>query len=227
MGPAEIYTTSRRRLIDLATALSAEQETAPLPPTPPWTVADGYRHLAGVCCDVLDGNMPAGGALEAADWTAAQVAARAEWPLAQVCEQWAERAPALDAKVEEAGAAMAFVALDAWTHEQDIRAAAGVGALHDDELLPGLVALTVGAAGRFYTTNGGPTLRLVIEGKEHTVGEGEPAATLEASPYGFMRIVFGRRSEAQIAAADWSGPDAASAQQAIHLFPPPAFDLAD
>src|SRR4029450_3955334 len=99
--------------------------------------------------------------------------ARAEWPLAQVCEQWAEWAPALDAKVEEAGAAMAFVALDSWTHEQDIRAAAGVGALHDDELLPGLVALTVGAAGRFYTSSGGPTLRLVLDGEEQTVGEGE------------------------------------------------------
>ena len=52
-------------------------------------------------------------------------------------------------------------------------------------------------------------------------------ATLETRPYDFMRIVFGRRSEAQIAAADWSGPDAGRAQQAIHLFPAPPFDVTD
>jgi hypothetical protein len=227
MGPAEIYTTSRRRLLDLADALSADQEAAALAPTPPWTVVDGYRHLTGVCCDVLDGNMPQGGPLEADAWTAAQLAARADWPLAQVCEQWAERAPTLDAKVEEAGPAMGFVALDSWTHEQDIRAAAGVGALHDDALLPGLVALTVGAAGRFYTANGGPTLRLVVDGEAHVIGEGDPSAELVTGHYELMRIVFGRRSESQIAAADWSGDDAASAQQAIHLFPPPPIAITD
>ncbi len=42
-----------------------------------------------------------------------------------------------------------------------------------------------------------------------------------------MRIVFGRRSEAQIAAADWSGADAARPRQAIHLFPPPPMDVTD
>jgi hypothetical protein len=67
----------------------------------------------------------------------------------------------------------------------------------------------------------------VVDGEEHTVGEGEPAATLEASAYDLMRIVFGRRSEAQIAAAAWSGPDAARAQQAITLFPAQAQDLTD
>jgi uncharacterized protein (TIGR03083 family) len=227
MGPAEIYATSRRRLLELAPDLSDAQQAAALTPTPPWTVVDGYRHLTGVCCDVLEGSMPAGGPLDAEAWTAAQLAARADWTLDQVCEQWQARAPELDAKVEEAGRAMAFVALDSWTHEQDIRAAAGVGALHDDSLLPGLVDLSVRSARHFYTPNGGPTLRLVLDGDEHTLGEGDASATLETSPYTFMRIVFGRRSEAQIAAADWSGADAGAAQQAIHLFPPPPMDVHD
>lgn len=227
MGPADIYATSRRRLVELAPGLTADQQAAALPATPPWTVVDGYRHLTGVCCDVLDGNMPQGSPLEADAWTAAQLAARADWTLDQVCHQWEERAPDLDAKVEAAGPAMGFVALDSWTHEQDIRAATGVGALHDDALLPGLVALTVGAAGRFYTSSGGPTLRLVLDGEEQQIGEGGSGATLETSPYTFLRIVFGRRSEAQIEAAGWSGPDAARAQESIHLFPPPPMDVSD
>jgi uncharacterized protein (TIGR03083 family) len=227
MGPAEIYATSRRRLLDLAPSLSAEQRAAPLPPTPPWTVTDGYRHLAGVCCDVLDGNMPQGGPHASEEWTAAQLATRASWSLEQVCEQWAERAPALDDVVEAAGPKMGFVALDSWVHEQDVRAGAGVGALHHDELLPWLIALTVGAADRFYTSKGGPTLRLLVDGEERVVGDGEPAVTLETNAYELMRIVFGRRSPAQIAAAAWSGPEADAAQQAITLFPAQEQDLID
>jgi uncharacterized protein (TIGR03083 family) len=227
MGPAEIYRTSRTRLLDLARELTAEQQAAPLVPTPPWTALDGYRHLAGVCCDVLDGNMPQGGPAGGDAWTAAQLAARADWSLEQVCEQWASRAPALDAQVEAAGDGMGFVALDSWTHEQDIRDATGAGALHDDALLPGLVRLTVGSMDRFYVGQGGPPLRLVLDGEEHHAGDGEATATLVTSPYEIMRMVFGRRSEVQIAAADWSGDGAPAARAAITLFPAQTQDRID
>ena len=93
MDPAEIYTTSRARLLDLADDLTPEQEAARLRPTPPWTVVDGYRHLTGVCCDVLDGNMPQGLPDGAAAWTAEQLASRADLTLDQVCEQWADPRP--------------------------------------------------------------------------------------------------------------------------------------
>ena len=102
-----------------------------------------------------------------------------------------------------------------------------VGALHDDDLLDGLIALTTGAAGAFYLSQGGPTLRLVLDGEEHVVGEGAPGATLTTTPYELMRIVFGRRSEAQIAAAGWSGDQAEAAQAAIHIFDPPPIDITD
>ena len=227
MDPAEIYSTSRARLLDLAHDLTPDQEAARLRPTPPWTVVDGYRHLTGVCCDVLDGNMPPGLPDGAAAWTAEQLASRADLTLDQVCEQWATRAPELDARVAAAGAAMGFVALDAWTHEQDIRDASGAGALHDDASLPGLIELTVGAMGRFYAGQGGPPLRLVLDGEEHRTGDGDPTATLVATPYELMRMVFGRRSEAQIAAADWSGDGAPAARAAITLFPAQPEDLVD
>ena len=227
MGPADIYKTSRERLLTLAPQLDEEHRAAPLGPTPPWTVVDGYRHLTGVCCDVLDGTMPGHepGAGEA--WTAAQIEQRRGWSLEQVTAQWAERAPELDARVREAGPAMGFVALDSWTHEQDIRAASGAGAFHDDELLPGLIALTVGAMDRFYAGNDGPPLRLVLDGDEHRTGDGEPEAELTTSRYELLRMVFGRRSQAQIGAAGWSGGGAARAQRAITLFPAQTRDLVD
>ena len=121
---------------------------------------------------------------------------------------------------------MGFVALDAWTHGQDIRAAVGLPGDRDDPLLPGVVDLALGAFGRFYASKGGPAVRLVIEGEERVLGEGDPDLTLTTSAYELLRIIFGRRSEAQIAAASWS-QDSATGRAAIHLFDPPPFDLTD
>lgn len=223
MDPAEIYATCRRRLLDLATTLSPAQTDALLPATPPWTVLDGYRHLAGVCANVLDGEM---GDAPTTAWSAAQLAARADRSLAEVATEWATRGPDLDAQIAVAGTALGFVALDAWTHGQDIRAAAGLPTDHHDPLLPGLVDLALANFGRFYVGQGGPPLRLVIDGEELTLGDGDPSLTLTASAYELMRIIFGRRSEAQIAAASWSS-DSAAARTAIHLFDPPPIDLTD
>jgi hypothetical protein len=227
MGPDEIYRASRTRLLDLAPTLSEEQQAAHLIPTPPWTVLDGYRHLSGVCCDVLEGNMPGGSPAAGDAWTAAQLAARSSWTIGEVCEQWAERAPQLDDRVRAAGAAMGFVPLDTWTHEQDIRAASGAGALHDDPALPGLLALVRWSMGHYYAGRGGPPLRIVADGDEIVAGDGTPAATLEVGRYELMRIIFGRRSQEQIARAGWSGDRAAEAQAAIALFPVQPVDVVD
>jgi uncharacterized protein (TIGR03083 family) len=225
MGPGEIYLVSRTRLLDLAAELSPEELAAELAPTPPWVVLDGYRHLAGVCADVLDGRLPPPG--DDAAWAAAQLAARSAWTVDEVCAEWADRGPELDEVVAEAGRSMGFVALDCWTHEQDIRAAVGLGGLHDDELLPGVLDLALGAFGRRYSKAGGPRLRLVLPDDERTIGAGGVGATLATTPYELLRIVFGRRSAAQIAAADWSGPSTDEAQAAIHLFDLPPHDLVD
>src|SRR4051812_31883819 len=117
MEAAEIYAACRGRLLDLAATLTSEQQAAPLAATPPWTVLDGYRHLAGVCADVLDGRMDGAGSPE---WTAAQLAARAGASIDEVCAEWSVRGPELEARVAAAGRAMAFTAFDVWTHEQDI-----------------------------------------------------------------------------------------------------------
>jgi uncharacterized protein (TIGR03083 family) len=221
--PAEIYTACLTSLVDLAGTLTDEQVDAPLAATPPWTVLDGYRHLTGVCADVLDGTMRGGPTPE---WTAAQIAERADRSLSEVVAEWAERGPNLEAQIEAGGPAMGFCVLDVWTHGIDITAAVGQPGDRDDPLLPGLIDLTLGAFGPFYTGAGGPALRVVIDGQERHLGEGDPQVTLTTTSYELMRIIFGRRSEAQIAAAEWTG-DSASAQAALHLFDPPPSDLTD
>lgn len=223
MDVVDIYATCRTRLLDLAPTLSTEQLAAPLAATPPWSVLDGYRHLTGVCVDVLDGNMDGAGSPE---WTAAQLAARAGASIDDVCAEWSGRGPELDERVATAGQAMAFTAFDAWTHEQDIRAAVGLGGLRDDTLVPALAALTLATFGGRYSSGGAPPVTVVVDGAAQVLGDGEPVATLDTTSYELLRIVFGRRSEAQITAARWSG-ECAEPIKAIHLFDPPPHDITD
>jgi uncharacterized protein (TIGR03083 family) len=223
MGPAEIYASCRTTLVDLAAALTPEQMEARLAATPPWTVVDGYRHLTGVCADVLDGTARGGPTPE---WTAAQIAARAERSLSEVVAEWVGRAPDLEAQIDAGGMAMGFCVLDVWVHGVDISAAVGRPGDRNDPRLPGLIDLALGAFGPFYTGKGGPALRLVIDGEERSLGEGDAEISLTTSAYELMRMIFGRRSEAQIAAADWSG-DSDAARANLHLFDTPPTDLTD
>ncbi|MEY2421906.1 MAG: hypothetical protein QOI95_1973 [Acidimicrobiaceae bacterium] len=223
MEPAEIYAACRARLLGIAPSLSGEQLDAPLAATPPWTVLDGYRHLAGVCADFLDGRLEGAGT---PDWTAAQLAARATGTIDDVCEEWASRGPELDARLEAGGEALAFLVFDVWTHEQDIRAAVGRAGVRDDEHVPALASLALTTFGPRYAGGGAPTISVIVDGEPRSLGEGEPAATLDTTAYELLRIIFGRRSEAQINGAGWSG-DCAKPIRAIHLFDPPQQDITD
>ena len=107
--PADIYRDCRLQLLALAPSLSSEQLSASLPATPPWTVADGYRHLAGVCADFLDGVMDGAGLPE---WTAAQLRSRSGQSISHVCDEWSARGPVLETQTAEAGPAMGFLAFD-------------------------------------------------------------------------------------------------------------------
>ena len=121
---------------------------------------------------------------------------------------------------------MAFAPFDAWTHEQDIRAAAGVPTVRDDEVAASIASLALSSFAGRYATTGAPALRVVVGADAHVLGDGEPDVILRTSAFEIMRIIFGRRSRAQIEAADWSG-DTAAVVDAIHLFDLPGRDIAD
>jgi len=219
----DIYAACRMRLLELAPSLSSAQRAAALAATPPWTVVDGYRHLAGVCVDFLDGRMDGAGT---PDWTAAQLAARANDSLEQVCSEWSGRTEELDERLAGTGVALAFLAFDVWTHEQDIRSASGRPGVRDDEEMSFLAALAVSTFGPRYSGGGAPSIAVILDGHTYALGEGELVATLDTTSYEFLRIVFGRRSEAQIRNAGWSG-EYEKPVSAIHLFDPPPFDISD
>ncbi|MEO6122624.1 MAG: maleylpyruvate isomerase family mycothiol-dependent enzyme, partial [Ilumatobacteraceae bacterium] len=155
MEPWEIYRTSRGRLVQLAPTLTVEQLAAPLPATPPWTAEDAYRHLTGVCVDVLAKNFP-GATLDGDAWTAAQIETRRDLDIDAVCAEWNEHAPAIEDQIKAAGTAMCFLAFDTWTHAQDVRAAVGAPAIHDEPLVTSLAEYALATFRGSYAKSGAP-----------------------------------------------------------------------
>src|SRR5207245_258980 len=97
--------------------------TVVVPACPEWTVHDVIAHLAGVCADIINGNL-AGVATES--WTAAQVDARRAHTVEQIIAEWSEVAPQVEAMADHfPGRAGPQLVFDLTTHEHDLRGALG------------------------------------------------------------------------------------------------------
>lgn len=228
MESAEIYTAVAARLLDLAPDLSESQRSTVPAPTPEWTVVDTYRHLSGAAADYVEGRIEGRGTPE---WTAAQLAARADWTLERICAEWATLTPEL-AALMAADPGLSRLAVGYWTHEQDIRVAVGVGPLRDDPEVAGMAREFLGGRVQPYAESGAPALRVrTPDGSVDVVlGSGEPALTSTADAFEILRTVTSRRSLRQCLAADWTGGDVAArtaAVIALASYPLPVDDLVE
>jgi uncharacterized protein (TIGR03083 family) len=217
----ELYRAVRAKMLALAAGLSREKSELPVPALPGWSVKDAYAHLTGLCGDMLDGRMEGAGS---AAWTAKQVAARSSQDLPDVCAEWLERGPALDAWLTKHAAT--FVAFDVWNHHQDVRSAVGLRGERDRGQVDYVATEALDAFDGRFREAGVPALRVTTEGVDRNLGDGPPDATLTTTDYELVRILFGRRSVAQITNAGWTGDPAAYLDH-LHLFDPPVSDLAD
>lgn len=216
------YRALRADLTALAAGLGPQELATPVPALPGWTVHDTLAHLAGVCADVLDGKL--GGAKEPAG-TAAQVAARAGVPTADVLAEWNEHAPQLEAFLDDpAGRPAIFAVFDVFHHAHDIR-----GALHRPGGRTGehaeFVAATMAKLHRKpWAAAARAPIRLSTDSGSWQLGDGEPVAALHTSDFELSRILIGRRSTAQMLTAGWAG-DPAPVIGYLPAFGPPAEDL--
>ena len=224
MQTVELYPANRARLLELADRLSDQEAATSVPALPGWTVKDAYAHLTGLCADILDGNMEGAGT---PSWTAKQVGDRADRSLADVCAEWAARGPDLDTWLHDRDdQGTAFVGYDVWNHHQDIRSAGGQPGERDTEQLRYLASSALAAFDRRFRDAATPALHVITDTTERDLGDGTPEATLHASDYEILRILFGRRSQPQIEGARWDG-DPAPYLDHLHLFELPTADLTD
>ena len=115
---AEIYRATRLGLLTLAADLSDAEWMTLAPATPEWTVKDLYGHLTGVAADLLTDNLEIVGSDE---WTALQVAARADHSPQEVCAEWKAVGPEVEGRLAAIGSPLSSMVIDVWHHEQDVR----------------------------------------------------------------------------------------------------------
>ncbi|GGK08605.1 hypothetical protein GCM10010123_43120 [Pilimelia anulata] len=210
----------RGAFADLAARAPHLDPDLPVPATPGWSAADVYRHLAGVCADVLDDRTDGA---PGADWTARHVAERRHLSPPGVVEAWRERLPDLYARLGDRR--YAFMTLDCWHHRHDIAAAAGAAGDRGDA--GEVLALHVGWLARRWPA-GLPPLGLRTPAGTAVAGPSGavPAATVGAPAYELARAVIGRRSLAQWRRYDWS-TDPEPYLPHLVVFTPPAADLVE
>jgi uncharacterized protein (TIGR03083 family) len=203
-GIGPIYADGRQRLTDLLGSASDAEHMASVPGCPEWEVRDVLAHVTGVCADVIAGKVE-GVATE--PWTAAQVASRKQTPVEAILTEWSEVAPQVEAIAEHFPARVDEQwVLDLTTHEHDIRGALSQPGGRDTAgVLVGVdFATTMGLAGSLQSRRL-PALRVKAGDREFVVGDGDPVASLEGTPFELLRAMTGRRSATQVRALAWEG----------------------
>jgi len=200
---ARHYRAAHQRLADFVRGLSAEQADTAVPGTPGWSVHDVLAHLAAIPTDGLAGRISG---IPTDDQTATQVAERKDRDIAELLDEWSPNVPTMcDGAV--AGLVPPNLAVDALTHEQDIRGALGAPAVLSDEELRFCTTLYAFGCGRGLKDAGIPPLAIAATDTDFafTAGVGEPVASVRANEFELFRALSGRRSRTQVAGYEWDG----------------------
>lgn len=223
------YEQTRARIVDLVAALDDREASQVVPATPEWSVHDVVAHLAGLCADVLAGNV-AGAAT--ATWTQAQVDARQRATLTELLDEWDAVGPKIAAMADDfPGRYGPQLITDIACHEQDLRGALGKPGARDAEgidigvrflmttfVQPGAAALgvdpvVVRSDGHSWIvgTGEGPTQdpedaigTALLSDEAPEIPPRPPVGTLTVGAFELLRAISGRRSEAQIARYEWT-----------------------
>jgi uncharacterized protein (TIGR03083 family) len=214
---ADHYVGAHDRIVGLVAALDEDQVQTTVPGTPAWTVHDLLAHLVAVPADIAAGRLTD---IPTPEQTQAQVEQRRGCGIPALLEEWDQGlAPIVEAT--RAGLIPAPLAVDALTHEQDLRGALAAPAIPDGDAVSwAALGFSLGLGMRLKQAGLAPLrLRDPDTGFDVTAGRGEPAATVTAPVFELFRALAGRRSRAQVAAFGWDG-DSAPYLEAFCIFGP-------
>ena len=203
MTPGQIYAEARTRLSDLVRSMPDDQVATTVPATPKWTVRDAIAHLVGAPTDLLSGVFGGPGGMDG--WTANHVSTRKDKTLDEILDEWAAISPKIEEALDAEGSRLVVLVADLITHEQDVRNATGNQGARDTNGIDWTLQFFTSQIGHRLKKAGTPALRVRAGKDEWLLGDGEPAATLEADEYELVRGMVGRRSEAQIRSWRWQG----------------------
>jgi uncharacterized protein (TIGR03083 family) len=222
---AALYEETHERVVHLVRDIDDDAAGRQVPGTPKWTVHDVVAHLAAIPSDIVAGRLAG---IPGPDDTQRQVDTRRDASIRDLLDEWSAHAPPI-VELARAGHIPAPLAIDAITHEQDIRGALRAAHLDDDAALR--FAVTGYSMGATFRVKGAdlPALRMhdPARGFDTVCGVGEPDATVTASEFELFRALAGRRSRAQVAAFDWTGDPTPYLDVLCVFGPLPETDVSD
>lgn len=187
------YQRSRSRLTEVLGGAGPDDWERAVVACPGWRVRDVVAHLVGNVEDAVAGRL-SGPPSEAQ--TAEQVERHLGDEPAALLATWSELAPLFEAAITEMGALPA--AVDALTHEHDIRLALGRPGGRDDVLIPDLARAFLGRLA-------GVRLIADLDGDRHEGSGTGPPLGLRTTSFEVFRAAMGRRTADQVRALDWTG----------------------
>jgi uncharacterized protein (TIGR03083 family) len=200
---ATAYEGGRARISRLVADLDDRQAAAIVPGCPEWRVKDVVAHVAGICADILAGNIEG---VATDPWTAAQVDARRPVPLARIVAEWSELGPQVETLLPSFPPEPATqLVADLTTHEHDLRGALARPGARDSDAL--VIALGF-VAPNFLTALADrdlPALSLRAGDSEWVADDGRPVASVSADRFELLRALTGRRSASQLRQLKWDG----------------------
>lgn len=199
---AEEYRAARERMCAIAAPLDAGEAAAAVPACPDWSVADLLAHVTALAADLGAGRRPEG---DVQAWVDGQIADRRERSAADIAAEWSASAPAFEAMIAEKPHRWWGLVYDVLVHEHDLRGAVDQPGERDGESMEVSVGLGLRLVQGDLAKHGLPAFRLVADGVEHVVGDGEPELTLTATPFEALRLLGSRRTLEQVRAADFDG----------------------
>ncbi len=194
-----------------------------VPACPDWTVRNLAAHLAGVCRDLAERNLPAG---DVQQWVDRQVAERSERSVVSLLDEWDEFGPAFEAMILARPERTGGLLYDIVAHEHDAASALGVRADRSSDGVRLSIDIVASIIDADLVKAGLPAVRFSDGTRTWEVGQGTVEFTLEADAFTLMRALGSRRSLDQLRALQITGDLDRFLPGLAHL-PLPVHDLAE
>lgn len=199
---SEGYRSSRLRMMALATEIDEAAAELTVPACPEWRVRDLFAHVAGIASDLAAGRAPSG---DSQPWVDRQIDERRGRSLDEVVGEWSEVGPTFEDMIASSPRAFWGLTYDTVVHEHDLRNAIGRPGARDNDAVRLAARLGLKLVKHDLGRHGLGAVRLIIDGEEAVVGEGEPGLTLTASSFECLRLLGSRRTLAEMRAAAFVG----------------------
>jgi uncharacterized protein (TIGR03083 family) len=225
----------QQRVDRLVRSLSAERLDVMVPLNPAWRVRDVVAHMAGVCEDLLSGNVPdisdpkeqPDQAIAREAWTQAQVDRRRDVPFPELLEEWDRLARSWELVLRQDPAAVGIspavfvtASLDVGCHLHDLRHALGDPGDRDAPTTAVAFAIARSWLGMRLDSARLPALRMRCADDEWVLGHRPVGHAVTGEAFELFRAITGRRHLDQLLGLDWDD-DPTAILDAVAPYPLP------